>query len=1070
MAIIPAFAVDGEIEFYVHNPDNTADTDDEQEWARQGGTAGILLTDRDLDVPEKRVIVPDSSNVSSTSTSEFTMIEQSDTTITLVWETYTGFSSTTPPDIDEHDENQGFHRALSELSDGGEGATIIVEGFTVREIESVEITTERVAWVMDDDATTTTNEYVEPVSTTTVITVTVPFGKASESEDTIYLVVEEDYEYSNCPECALAEALVLSGPGQNVDGSQLDLDGFPIDSGLRNANVDRVDGDLDDFVSRKDLLFVDGNGAVDVGVDSVDRSGDVVLSQSGVNNADYVLYWSAVINNTGGMVTITSDVDGRGIPIVLNETKPSSGMFQGVITTQAAVEDEDDAVPPFDPAKLSVGRDDTITVDYDDPDSGDGDVTATIQVETTPPTFSDFTPDHGFTSKVERPEVEADVTDVDSGIPSEEKLWVIFAVGKTSNVDIINESEELLVDDSGSVSDITNGFHIRQAPTRSLTDEDVTIYWWVKAIDAAGNVGISDQMPQDSDGDPNNCDAGSFDSLTLKNVNIKFIKDDEDTDGDESQDMVYGCQPYKISVDNTAPKLTGAFTGSFWDLDMELAAGESDRTNDNPGDADPTSIRLEFNDDVDGSTVSADDFEVDGDAPLAAEHFAGASSSVFLTVPSLDPNDRPEVKMVGEVRDEAGNRRTTGTIKAATDKIAPTLEISLEGTGGGSDRPVTDKSITVTIVSDEAISAPKVMVYHLGADNDRELGEDEEKMALTGPFLKTASPVKGESRTYSAKIDRNNAGLYNVVVTATDIAGSSNEASVGATKGPVDTGDDTSAILYEVDNDMEDMEVIPETIDDPDAFITLDFTAEGSEYPAGKNPADEDVDYDTYAAVTITSAMIGDLDITDSLSANSAGNKYLYKASDLEIGKHTISVEVMDEAGNEDEFDVKIEITERKPYSLALSPGWNLVSIPGEPMNAAINEVIPADHPIDTVLSYDPLVPGGWLTAVRGGDGDFTGTLTDIRATRAYWIHTDSFEALKVDIPKASVGQAMLLPTVTIAKGWNLVPALDVDGNGEVPVAAEYFKSLGDIVAAYTFNTVLNTWVACEPRCCGYQR
>jgi hypothetical protein len=258
---------------------------------------------------------------------------------------------------------------------------------------------------------------------------------------------------------------------------------------------------------------------------------------------------------------------------------------------------------------------------------------------------------------------------------------------------------------------------------------------------------------------------------------------------------------------------------------------------------------------------------------------------------------------------------------------------------------------------------------------------------------------------------------------------------------------------------MAAMKVIPEVIDDPDAFITLDFTAEGSEYPTRNNPAGDAVDYDTYAAVTIVSAMIGDLDITDSLSANSAGSKFLYKATGLAIGEHDIEVTAMDEAGNEKDFEAKIEITEREPFSLALSPGWNLVSIPGEPSNAAINTVIPADHPIDTVLSYDPLVPGGWLTAVRGGDGDFTGTLTDIRATRAYWIHTDSFEALKVDIPKASVGQAMLLPTVTIAKGWNLVPALDVDGNGEVPVAAEYFKSLEDIVAAYTFNTVLNTWV-----------
>ena len=43
------------------------------------------------------------------------------------------------------------------------------------------------------------------------------------------------------------------------------------------------------------------------------------------------------------------------------------------------------------------------------------------------------------------------------------------------------------------------------------------------------------------------------------------------------------------------------------------------------------------------------------------------------------------------------------------------------------------------------------------------------------------------------------------------------------------------------------MKVIPEdSIDDPDAFITLDFTAEGAEYPTDDNPAGDAVDYDTY--------------------------------------------------------------------------------------------------------------------------------------------------------------------------------------------------------------------------------
>ena len=58
---------------------------------------------------------------------------------------------------------------------------------------------------------------VEPVATTTVITVNAAFGKDSldgpdsDSVVTMYIVENDDLEYSpNCPECALAESLADS--------------------------------------------------------------------------------------------------------------------------------------------------------------------------------------------------------------------------------------------------------------------------------------------------------------------------------------------------------------------------------------------------------------------------------------------------------------------------------------------------------------------------------------------------------------------------------------------------------------------------------------------------------------------------------------------------------------------------------------------------------------------------------------------------------------------------------------------------------------------------------------------
>ena len=177
-----------------------------------------------------------------------------------------------------------------------------------------------------------------------------------------------------------------------------------------------------------------------------------------------------------------------------------------------------------------------------------------------------------------------------------------------------------------------------------------------------------------------------------------------------------------------------------------------------------------------------------------------------------------------------------------------------------------------------------------------------------------------------------------------------------------------------------------------------------------------------------------------------------------------------DAAGNKHPVaeEATITIEERKPYSLKLNPGWNLVSIPGEPADSDINTVIPADRTdISSVLAFDPTVPGMWLSAARGADGMFAGTLKNLTATRAYWIETSSFTALKVSIPKQSAGTARILPTIELAKGWNMVPVLDLDGDFKISEkeAEDYLGQLGvnnTDWRAYTFNTITNKWESKE--------
>lgn len=80
----------------------------------------------------------------------------------------------------------------------------------------------------------------------------------------------------------------------------------------------------------------------------------------------------------------------------------------------------------------------------------------------------------------------------------------------------------------------------------------------------------------------------------------------------------------------------------------------------------------------------------------------------------------------------------------------------------------------------------------------------------------------------------------------------------------------------------------------------------------------------------------------------------------------------------------------RTTFAPYLSPGWNLVSPPVEPQMSDINDVIPADHPASIVLTYDPTILGAWLSASRGEDGMFSGSLKNIRARMGYWIFADT--------------------------------------------------------------------------------
>ena len=843
----------------------------------------------------------------------------------------------------------------------------------------------------------------------------------------------------------------------------------------------------------------------------------------------YLAAWFEERNDTGGTVTVRSQAYQTKTTLVMRETEETSGEFALKIE---AVEfdsndnddlDEDDMRLPDNDGdgmydmtvtsgtvpKLPVNPRDVITL------SG-ADSTATLLIESAGPTFTGLSPAHDTAGSDSRPTVSGQVTDGDSEL-DKKKIDILFWVEENGEAAVgytVNPNAD------GDVDAISGGFQVSGRLTGTDAPEnDATISWWIRATDAAGNTSYSDRVATNPDGTTDACKAAAGISIS-------------DLAG------VDECDPYVIHVDTAAPKLLRAETGRHWN--SALTTGNSkDKTEYRVTKANKSSILVVFDEPLDATSVSANDFEVNGSTPAdtsaynvtvrddvpngtkptLADNPTDTQRSnydtalkaynktfdgnpeivgdnvqdsgeprgyVFLRLSSdLKASAEPKVELVGDVLDLAGNEQDTGVDNDALDRIAPTLTVTIdEGT-----RPVTMDKVNLTISSDENIGTPMV-TFH----NVMQKTVDDETTQTIGSV--NNGTVKFVSATeYTAVVSAGNTsdGLYSIYVEATDAAGG-NIGMTGDVTADVDLASDTKAILFEHDENIGDPDIDPgkdgvqdefET-DDMNGYISIGFSDEANEYDmemmgTGANAKRVGDDLDTHHGVTIVSATLNGNDISASLQSNVAGNVFLYRAPDgLAVGEHKLEIIAMDAAGNKHAVAKKatITITERKPYSLKLNPGWNLVSIPGEPADPDINVVIPADRTdITSVLAFDPTVPGLWLSSSRGADGMFSGTLKNITATRGYWVETNTFSPLPVMIPKQSPGQARVLPTIPMAKGWNMVPILDVDGNfkledsnadrkdsDKLPTFMDgdtrgYLDGLpDDTTRVYTFNTITNRW------------
>ncbi len=543
-----------------------------------------------------------------------------------------------------------------------------------------------------------------------------------------------------------------------------------------------------------------------------------------------------------------------------------------------------------------------------------------------------------------------------------------------------------------------------------------------------------------------------------------------------------------LTVDTTKPGIGLAEAGKGWNA--VTLADKQDRS----------SIKVTFTsnaaagttpaDNLDTTTVSASDFNVVGSTVTGIIHpnltSPATKNIVFLTLASpLRATAKPVVQLLSSaLTDVAGNLNNPQDI-TALDKINPALTVTVIGDAAATGRPVARgvvatstvaaSAITITVVSDEALTtAPTVNLNTLTFDT-----VTDNRLEVNVVNGVPATPVGGTANSWTSTglLTSVSGGrqLISVHVTGTDASGNANVATVGSGAAAGDAVVLTLATLFEFDDNLTTASVTltPSTTststESANPFIRIDFS-EGAEYDINGvdslsfgTPAVA-VAIDSHNGVALTALLLDDVSVLGTQGSVDS-DSFVLKASGLSVGTHTVKFNGKDDVGNTftSNQTFTFTVSARLPYSVPLSPGWNLISLPGDPSDTAIDAVLPPVHPATSVLSYDTTSGvGQWLVASRAGDGTWTGTLSTIDSKHAYWVSTTAFTAISTLIPERD--PAAVLPTIAVKAGWNLLPVVDLQiaaaggGPGGVTTSAVvYFTSITWSVA-YSFDTQNNTW------------
>ncbi len=705
------------------------------------------------------------------------------------------------------------------------------------------------------------------------------------------------------------------------------------------------------------------------------------------NDPDATNTFEVTVTDADAGAMVTSTVTNKDTKETMDITVSGSPLM-ATVTVYSTTTGVASVSEPY----ILASHDDVIEVTYKREGSSIKHVDS-VTVDADGPDISNLSPAHGTRTNAGTIRFSADLKDAGVGLGED-----AAAVQDSSSFTLLSEGipgKATKPEDGGSTLSVV------------LSLGEGSFDWQVSAKDALGNETFSEA-----------------------------VADDADTD-DEDETVA----KHTVVVDITVPSIDSATTGVVLDTSEDTAIYK--KTGSRTGiavtflDGGPNDV--EESGSLNEDTIDDSDFRVDVDKQTQAIKSvvwnADLPKMVFITLEDeLAGDDEPVVRLVGPVSDTAGNSHGTGETTAA-DGIAPKLTISVDG----SFENATNGTLTVLLSSDEKARNPSrnkgITVTEVV---EAESGDNEGEQVVGTDAVRASSfrtVTSGEEWEWTFKFKEGDNAKYNVCVEVSDISGDSGNEGMAGTCEAAALIDADKSVVFEVDTgiavDIEDA-VTPMKTDNTGVFIEIDMSGEGSEYVG-----------DSLGKITSLSATIGE----ESVDVNTIDDKRFTIAPPAEgyaVGEHEVVVTATDETGNTTKFDkVTVEITARAAFKINLRPGYNLISLPGAPDSTDINDVIGADHSINQVLTY---VGGEWMTAERGDDGAFAGTLTNIDGSTAYIVRTTSFEPLSVSIPRMTLGN-VLPPQTNLTVGWNLVPVIDLTSDLAAGATIEgYFQGVGEAI------------------------